>query len=311
MNGLRWFNCLGILSSFLFASCGSSDLPPAAGSLSANDPEATAEFAAAQAAEASGNLGTAIKRYEEIADEHPYSEVAAQARFRQAALLERRGELLEAFDAYQQFVENYQGSPLYLDALSNQAVVAHAAADGIIKNSFLGIKSRLDNEKIVEMLAKVRDNAPRAPSAAKAQFAIGELWENKERREEAIEAFQLIVDDYSRSRLAPEAQYRIGTILLGQSSRGNRNKANLDKARYAFEDLLQRYPNSARAGDARTRIAEIETLNLQRNYDIAEFYYKKGEYASAAFYFREVRRKAGRGPLYEKAGERLALIEAR
>jgi len=308
MNGLRPLLPTGILTTLLLTACGSRDLPPPAGSLTASDPQAGAAFARAQAAESAGDLKQATKLYEEVAEDHPYSEVAPQARFRQAALLEKRGELLDAFDAYQAFLNRYQGSALYSKALANQAVVAHAAADGVIKNRFLGIRSRLDTKKIAEMLAQVRDNAPQAPSAAKAQFAIGELWEGRNRRPEAITAYQVIIDEYPASPVAPEAQYRIGAILLGRSERGNQNPANLDKARFAFEDLLQRYPNSIRSADARARIAEIQNRNIQRNFDIAEFYFKKGQLTSATFYYEEVRRESSGGPLHQQATARLAQI---
>ena len=89
---------------------------------------------------------------------------------------------------------------------------------------------------------------------------------------------------------------------------GNQNPANLDKARFAFEDLLQRYPNSNRSADARARIAEIQNRNIQRNFDIAEFYFKKGQLTSATFYYEEVRRESSGGPLHQKATARLAQI---
>ena len=87
---------------------------------------------------------------------------AAQARFRQAEILEQRGETLESFDVYQEFLTRYQGSGMYSSALSHQAKMAQAAADGEVKSSFAGlIKKRISTVKAIEMLGKVRDNAPR------------------------------------------------------------------------------------------------------------------------------------------------------
>ena len=186
--------------------------------------------------------------------------------------------------------------------------MAHAAADGHIKNRFLGIKSRVDRDRASKMLAQVRDNAPRSKEAPKAQYAIAQLWEVEKKEDRAIEAYETLLDEYPESNLTAEAQYRIGIILLSQSNRGNQNQANLDKADDAFHDLLLRYPNSKRAPDARAQISKIAGLDLQRSFDVGEFYYKKKQYTSASFYFREVVKQAPDGPLKNQANQRLAQI---
>lgn len=301
---------LAAAGTLLLPACSKStkDLPPLISEVHANDPRSDALFARAQTADQAGDVHKAIKLYDQVATQFPYAPVAPQSRFREAVLLEHDGELLDAFASYQQVIQRYQSSGLYTEARTKQEVVAHAAADGLIKNNFLGIKSRLDSKKIVEMLTTVRENAPRAPSAPKAQFKIGEVLENREEESDAIAAFQKVVDDYGTSTYAPESQYRIGYILLSASRSGNQNKANLDKARHTFEDLLQSYPNSRRAADARSKIAEIGSRDIQRSYDIAEFYAKKGENTSATFYFQEVVRMSDRGDLHDRAVRRLREI---
>jgi outer membrane protein assembly factor BamD (BamD/ComL family) len=76
---------------------------------------------------------------------------------------------------------------------------------------------------------------------------------------------------------------------------------NLDRAREAFEDYLSRYPGRARANDARQQIAALGSQDVQRSYDVAEFYRRKGDSESARFYYREVLKKHGSGPLHDKA----------
>lgn len=315
MTGLRRVIATAGWACLLLTGCGTGtkDLPPLVSEVNANDPRAGSLFSEAQAAESAGNTKKAIKLYKGAADKFPYSSMAPQARFRQAVLLESLGdddELLEAFDAYQSVIGRYQSSALYTEALTRQAVLAHKAADGQIRNNLLGMKSRLENKKVVEMLETVRDNAPQAPSAPKAQFAVGQVLEDREKTDPAIAAFQRVVDDYPSSSYAAEAQYRIGHILLSSAEKGNQNQANLDKARHTFEDLMQAYPNSARAGDARKRLAEIGSRDIQRSFDIAKFYDDKGQTASAAFYYQEVIRKTSGGPMHEQAQRRLQEINS-
>ena len=129
--------------------------------------------------------------------------------------------------------------------------MAQAAADGEVKSSFLGMKTKLSLEKTVAMLGKVRDHAPKSPTASKAQFTIGELYQAKSKTKESIAAFRQLVRDQPESPEAPEALFRVGLILIEDADRGNQNQANVDLAREAFNDYLIQYPGHSRNAEAR------------------------------------------------------------
>ncbi|WP_193214335.1 tetratricopeptide repeat protein [Luteolibacter marinus] len=298
--------------ALVFASCGNdSDIPPLAGNTDPGHERAEALFAQAQSAESAGKTSKAIKTYEEIADELPISKRAPEARFRQGELLEQQGKIRDSFDAYQEFLTRYNGSGLYEKALTRQARMAQSAADGQVKTSFLGLKSSISNDKITDMLAKVRDNAPSSPTASKAQFTIGEVWQsqgNSSGAGKAINAYRQLVIDYPDSKEAPEGQFRIGKVLLEEARRGNQDQANLDRSREALQDYLRQYPGHSKNGEARQLLSTLGSQDLQRSYDIAEFYERKGDTGSARFYYEEVVRKTKSGELHDKAKARLAAL---
>lgn len=290
----------------LLAGCGNdSDLPPMVGSGGVDNARAEARFQEAKAAEDAGKTGKAINLYEKLADEMTYTDRAAEARFRQAQLLEEDGETLEAFEAYQALLSQRAGSGFYEQAFNRQSQLAFAAADGEIKNSFLGLKSRLSPDKIVEMLKKVASHAPRSPVAAKAESRIGDIHAEQGKTTEAVIAFRQVVENYPSSDAAAEAQFRIGEILLEAANEGNQDQANLNRAKEAFQDYLVQFPGHKRNAEARERIANISGRDLRNSFDIARFYEKKGDIASARFYYQEVVRKTGSGELHDKAKARL------
>ncbi len=313
MTGLRRVFLSAGLVGFLLTSCSqdSETFLTVSGNTARSDTEAQALFAQAKAADEAGRNKKAIRLYDGTADNYPYSSAAPPARFRQAQLLEQAGALEKAFEAYGQVITRYQGSPLYPQARDSQAKVAHAAADGEITGRFLWMKPGLDPKKVVGMLETVRDNAPQAVAAAKAQFTIGKVYgARKSKVNEAIEAYQKVVDDYPRSPYAPDAQFQIGNILLTGASRGNQDNSNLDRALYAFQDLRQSYPSSKQAADAALKITEIRSRDIQRNFDIGEFYFNKQQGDSAAVYYREVLRRTSSGDLHQRAKARLQSIGA-
>ncbi len=291
---------------FQLSSCsGDPTMPIMAGNNQAAIADSEKLYQEAKSADAAGKQTKAIKLYDKMATRYPFAPSAPDARFRQAELLEQRGETLKSFDAYDQFLTQFQGSGLYSTALNRQISMAQAAADGDLKQSMLGLKTRLSLEKTVEMLGKVRDNAPKSAAASRAQFTIGQLFEGKKKYKKAIEAYRLLVRDQPASKEAPEALYRVGMILTEEADRGNQSQGNLDLAKEAFNDYLIQYPGRSHEAEAKRKIAKIESRDIQRSYDIAEFYQKTGKTESAKVYYRDIVKNTAHGDLHDKAVARL------
>lgn len=299
---------LGSITIGLFTSCGSNsgDLPISSGT--GNTQVSTGEntlLTKARAYESAGKTGRAISTYQGINKKYPYTDAAAESLYSIGRLFDKQGDLFKAFESYQTLIARHPSSSHYAAAIKRQEAVAHSAADGIIKNNFLGMKTRIGPDKTEKMLTNVRDNAPRAASAAKAQYAIGRVWQQNGSADKAIAAFQKVGANYSDSGYAPEALYQNGQILILKAERGNQNKANVNRARDIFNNLIQRYPRHKRAGDARKRLAMLGGQDIQRSYDTAEFYRNKGQNKSAIFYYREVMTKSKSGALHNLAKKRI------
>ena len=297
--------CISAASLFLI-SCGSdSDVPILAGNTRAASGEGEQLYQTAKAADDAGKTSRAIKLYDQTATRFPFAPSAAQARYRQAQLLEQQGKIEDAFEAYDKFLERFPGSGLYSTALNRQASMAQSAADGDVKSSFLGLKTKLSLEKTVAMLDKVRDHAPKSASAAKAQFTIGQLYQAKRKTKESLNAYHRLVREQPESGEAPEALFRVGVLLMEDADRGNQNQANLDLAREAFNDYLIQYPGHSRNAEAHKMIASLGGRDLQRSFDVAEFYLKTGKPESAKVYYRDIVKRAGSGKLHDASKARL------
>lgn len=301
--------CICIAVPSLIISCSSNDnhLPlSSALDNDANSSDANLLLAEAKSYQSRGKIDKAIDSYRDVSKKYPRTDAAAKARFAEGSLLDEQGDLLKAFDAYQDLIANYPQSQHYSAALKRQQAVALAAANGVIKNNFLGMKTKISPQKTTKMLANVRDNAPQAPSAAKAQYNIGRVWQKDGNAQKALAAYLRISADYPYSSYAPEAQYQRGQILIMKAEKGNQNRAHLNQAKDIFQDLIERYPNNKRASDARERISSLAGQDIQRSYDTAEFYRKKGNNDSAIFYYKEVIQRSKNGALHDQAEKRIS-----
>ena len=308
---------LGIVTSItvaagLFSSCDfinskvpTSRKPLEAPQTNANS-TASALLAQGQAYQNGGKTRKALSTYSAINKKYPKSSASAEASFAKAQILDSQGDLFKAFEAYQEIVARHQASNRYGPAVKRQEEIAHASADGVIKNNFLGLKSNIDPDRVERMLTQVRNNAPQAPSAAKAQFTIGKVWQQNGSADRALAAYRKVDLDYGFSSYAPEALFQTGEILVLKAEKGNQNKANVNRAREIYQELLLRYPKHPRAKDSRQRLAALGSQDIQRSFDVAEFYRGKGEKESALFYYREVIRKTKAGALHDRAKQCIA-----
>jgi len=297
--------CLTATTLWL-ASCGSgSDGPILAGNTQSAASEGDALYQQAKQADEAGKASRAIKLYDQTATRYPLAQSAARARFRQAELLDQQGEIQKAFEAYDKFLQYFPGDSLYGTALGRQATIAQSAAEGDIKSSFLGLKTKLSLDKTVAMLEKVISHAPKSRTAAKARFAMGELYQAKNKSREAIATFRQLVREQPESPEAPEALFRVGLIYIEQADHGNQNQSTLDLSREAFNDYLIQYPGHSRNAEAHKMIASLGGREIERSYEIAEFYLKTGRAESAKIYYRDIVKRSGSGKLHDAAKARL------
>ena len=96
---------------------------------------------------------------------------------------------------------------------------------------------------------------PRLPQAADAQFNIGMSYYNQNKWGEARDAFQKVVNDYPQAQgtVLPDAYYKLGQAF----ERLNQ----VDNAKRAYETLIQKFPGSFPATQARNA---LDRLNIRR-----------------------------------------------
>jgi TolA-binding protein len=220
----------------MLTSCGwfSEDKVPSAGSLQAENPKADQLLAQAEQSISQGKSRRARKNLQEIIKVYPLAPNADRAHLMLGELYESQGNPIKAFESYAELAQKYPASRLYSESLRRQERIAFDAADGEIKSSFLGLKTRYPTKKIAEMLESAAENAAQSDVAAKARYRIGELYSQRKNDDAARSAFLKVVDTHPYSSYAEDAQFQIGEMLIAEALAGNQDLANLNAARDAF-----------------------------------------------------------------------------
>jgi len=117
---------------------------------------------------------------------------------------------------------------------------------------------------------------PASKHAAKVQYWTGEAYTYRKEYEEAIFAYQRVIDKYSDSEYLDDAYYKIGEVYFKQKLNPQRDQTATKKAIYYYEKVAQL--GSPFTDDARVKIRHCRSLLAQKQYYIARFYYRSKQY---------------------------------
>jgi outer membrane assembly lipoprotein YfiO len=143
-------------------------------------------------------------------------------------------------------------------------------------------------ERAQQMFEGIVRRAPFSKFAPQAQFNVGQALEKQGKYGEAIVAYSGVVARYPADDIADDAQYQIGYVRLKETREGSYDRGGATKAREAFEDFVNRYPESEKAAQARENIKQLEGGSTKGSLQIAQFYDKTKQYKAAVIYYNEV-----------------------
>ncbi|HEX4139528.1 MAG TPA: outer membrane protein assembly factor BamD [Candidatus Methylacidiphilales bacterium] len=263
--------------------------------------------------EAQGQRDSALKAYRALLRRWPLSFFAPEAQYRVGKILEDQGDFYNAFQAFQKMVTKYPSSDYFSQALNEQYRIANLFLAGEPQRIWK-IPVGPSMQRTIEMYNRIIKNAPYGDYAPQCQFNIGIADEKQRKFTDAVDAYQLVLDNYPTSSVAANAQYQIGYAWMKSSISGDYDMGAARKAVDAFQDYLVRYPNSDKAVQAQENIRRLSQKQTQGAFDIAKFYETQHQTRAAFIYYNEVLREDPTSDQAAQAKKRIAdlrpLVEA-
>lgn len=277
---------------------------PPAEKIAQDEIEAKKLLEEAQSLMEAKKFGRARDIHHRIVKSYPLTQSAAISQFAIGKSLESEGDALEAFDAYQVFVEKYVHEELFGDAIERQFMIAKAAMSS--KSAVvLGVfKTKAQPSKVVEMFRKIATSAPYSKFAPEALFNIGQIEHEAGNPEQALSALQEIVDNYPKDPSAKEATLKMIEI---RQNRNTRDDSRIERTQIEMEKFLYDYADDPRASTLREKVGELNERDAQKKLEIAQYYEKKKDYRAAAIYYQAI---PSSSTVYEKAQAGLKRVGA-
>lgn len=123
------------------------------------------------------------------------------------------------------------------------------SADGLWQNAFRDYSSGKDDLAMSEFTDYLKYFPQQTENAAAAQYYVGQLYDRAKQYDDAIEAFDAVLERYPENPKTPDALYMKGVEL----QKANRKTDAITE----FKDFLMRYPTHSLANNAKQHIREL------------------------------------------------------
>ena len=274
---------------------------PEAGELQSQEATAASLLNEADAAMQAGKESSALSIYKQIVTKYPLTPSAATAQFNVAQSFEQKNPQ-RAFEEYQTLIDTYKASKFFAPAVDSQFGIAQRSRTDKL-GSFLGLKKKMGREDTIKLFSSVVKNAPQGKNAAEAKFEIGKIHEEADERPEAIAAYQDVVDEYSKSSFAAQAQKKVAELNFGKVEKGTKDAGAIKDSRDAAQQAVSLFPDSA-TEESRDLLPQIDEKDADNAYGIARFYERTKNNKAAVIYYKNVLKFPG-GAHFEDAKERV------
>lgn len=265
----------------------------------------------AREAEERNRTGSALRAYKKVAKKYPASVYAGEALYRTGKLYLARKQYFKSFENFLSVTTLYPNTKYFNDVIGEEYHIASALMDGA-RNRYWGLIPGFKNRsraiqyfEIIVQTAPYSDYAPLALMNA----ARGHL---KERDiEEAIDALDRMINNYSSSLLAPDAYLKLAQTHAELVEGPNYDQGSTKEAITYFEDFLILFPNDPNIAQAAKGLDSMKQVLSESKIVIGDFYFKKRKnYAAARVFYNEAITAYPDSPVAAKARQKLADVEA-
>lgn len=127
----------------------------------------------------------------------------------------------------------------------------------------------------------ILDEHPFSPQAMLAELKAADAYYYNKQYPEAKALYKAFAERYPTNEAIPYILFQIGMCDFKRSDRIDRDTSSAQDAIQSFSRLLQAYPQSPYAGEARVKLEEARNFLINHEYMVAVFYVRTKKYDEA------------------------------
>jgi outer membrane protein assembly factor BamD (BamD/ComL family) len=229
----------------------------------------------------------AAEEFVKLTRSYKDSDLAPEAQYYAGRSYEELGKYYFAFENYQKTVEKYPYTRRMEEIVEREYNIANIFQT---KESpkLMDLELSLSLERSITIYKKTIENMPFGEYADKALYKMAESYRKMQKYNEAIEAYERIINDYPKSNLVPEAKYQLAYTVYEASKDPEYDQESTEIALEKFEKIAKTTPIPAIADEADKVLGRLKEKKAESLLKVAEFYEKRKKYMSALFYCNDI-----------------------
>jgi outer membrane assembly lipoprotein YfiO len=265
------------------------------------------QFAYAKSLYEMKNYEEAKREFKKLLRHYPKSFEASESQYYLGVIEETRGNLYEAYLAYQKVIDKYPFSERIQEINEQEYKIAEEFMSGQ-KRKAMGVTLPVENPAL-EIFSQVVENSTYGPLAAKAQYKLGLVLKGLMRYYEAEEAFNKVVTNYPESEWVGAAKFQIAACRQAISRGPAYDQGAAKEAKDKFEEFVRENPDAVLSREAEKNINQLNEREAESFYSIARFYEKQKALAAAKIYYEDVITNYPQSIWAAKSLERIEMME--
>jgi outer membrane assembly lipoprotein YfiO len=253
-------------------------------------------------------LDKAAEQFKIVLKQYPKSRVAPESQYRLGTIAEETGDYVAAHNAYQALIKSYPQSERFDEVIEREYQIGCMFLSGK-KGKLLGLDIRPSLPLAIEVFQKIEAAAPYGAFGDKSQFNLAVAYQKSGRFDDAMEAFQSLIDQYPQSPLLQQARLQMTEVSFQKSSGQTRDQSALDEAARQAQSYIKRYPGTEEAEKAEKIRRVVDEANSEKNYRIGLYYEKDNYVTSALIYYADTAKRYPDTAWGQKAAEKLHSLQ--
>jgi outer membrane protein assembly factor BamD (BamD/ComL family) len=238
------------------------------------------------------------------------SREAPEAQYYIGRCHEEKGDYYPAFLAYRKTMHVYPSTSRFDEILERLYELGNQFLTGK-KRRLLGAPAIIPaRDKAIEIFQAIVEDGPFSKYGELAQYKLGLAHLALGEYEQAVSAFEQLIDRYPTSTLVDDARFQLAQASLKGTFRPGYDQHPTDKAIEELETFVEGYPASDLSPEALERLQILRERRAQHEFEVAQFYERRKQFSSALVYYQGVVSRYPETSWASKATNRIQALES-
>jgi outer membrane protein assembly factor BamD (BamD/ComL family) len=231
---------------------------------------------------AEGNPRKAMKAASDWLRRHPDHERRPEALLLRGDAKVARERYYESLSDYEAIAQKHPESAPFHKALERELEIAKRFSRGL-RRLFLGLRLLPAESEAEEIFIRIQERAPGSNLGERASRELADHYHRQGEMANAVEAYELLLENYPESRFKTHAMLRLVQASLGRFSGPAFDATGLLDAREYLRQFRAQYPAQAKQFGATAIGVRIEESLAQKALKEARWLEKRDERVSARY----------------------------